>query len=198
MKETPILYSGQMVKALLEHRKTMTRRIVKPQPKVEPGQVVYEVCKGSQWWVGTYDGHFSGHSSTRFKCPYGQPGDMLWVRESFYQTDKAYWPDLSSTVIGDKVIYYCVGFDRSTGSLSKRPSIFMPRAACRIFLLIDAIKVERLHDITDEDALAEGVICQDDETPVEAFKRLWIEINGLEDWYSNPWVWCISFSTLSS
>jgi hypothetical protein len=170
----PILFSGPMVRTILEGRKTQTRRVIKPQLKDCP-------------WVA--DG-----------CPYGQPGDLLWVREAWnyfggneylYQQDKesvSYRADPPVTQIhGDKW----------------RPSIHMPRWASRLTLRITDVRVQRVQEISEGDAVAEGVkACiagQDEHGPVKTYRtgfvRVWQEINAKRgySWESNPWVWSITF-----
>lgn len=179
MKERPILFSAPMVRAILEGRKTQTRRVIKPQPEshLDPDSV-----KGA-WESGFID----------VKCPYGQPGDRLWVRETF-----AWLPDGLNADQNHGRYHY-----RADGDLAVKwqPSIHMPRIASRITLRIKDVRVERLQDISDADALAEGV----DQTntsirgyAAERFKRLWSSINGADSWHSNPWVWVIEFKKVEA
>ena len=166
MKERPILFSTEMVRAILDDRKTMTRRVVKPQPPED-------------WGV---------------KCPYGKIGDVLWVRETFckYKGDYLYKADFDPLTRKE--------FERDN---KWKPSIFMPRSASRISLRITNIRVERLNDITEEDAKLEGVIYP--ANPVienygngyrTNFRLLWESINGKASWGQNPWVWVIEFERL--
>jgi len=207
MKERPILFSGQMVNAILDGRKTQTRRVVKPQPEQFDGRAGGEWCG----WPVDKDGSL-------YKCPYGQPGDRLWVKETWRpRVDHDQWD--------------CVEF-RSDGALLKprfrdendghrfsemcdsadmrwKPSIHMPRWASRTTLEITDVRVERLQDIDDKDATAEGidetqdtfsvkpgqcVLKSDGATAKHAFRYLWDSINAkAHPWSSNPWVWAISF-----
>ena len=184
MKERPILFSGEMVRAILEGRKTQTRRIVKD---------------------GTPDDWNA--------CPYGVIGDRLWVRETW-----RLWDVLENYVGGQNTatVQYKAGplgsdrvltvSDEQRGNLSNlendrwRPSIFMPRWASRITLEITGVRVERLQEITEKDALAEGVgyaITRDCKVP--QFARLWDQINGKHaPWESNPWVWVVEFKRVSN
>jgi hypothetical protein len=165
-KERPILFSTPMVRALLAGTKTQTRRIVKPQPVT------------------------SGDRDT-FLCPYGQPGDLLWVRETHYVASAGYRDGR------DRVIWY-----RATepeAPCSWTPSIHMPRWASRITLRITGVRVERLNDISNEDAAAEGWPGPDEQNsiasayPIAWYSRLWEQINGRSSWERNPWVWVVSF-----
>ena len=191
MKERPILFSGQMVKAILEGKKTQTRRIVKPQPVYLPQFTMwgwkeaagggYEVC-----WKGDMPEAISEY------CPYGRPGDHLWVRETHLVTGggavlyKADHPDLISG--------YC------------RPSIHMLRQHSRITLEIVATSVQRLQYISDTDIVAEGIdymIEKDGSLSTtfnrQAFANLWDKINGRREgcaWKNNPWVWVVDFSRI--
>lgn len=175
MRERPILFSGPMVRALLDGRKTQTRRVVKPQP-VDP-------FDGAQLRTAVSAYALAG------PCPYGEPGDRLWVRETWAKAGEQ----------GDRVEYRADTADPKAGKW--RPSIFMPSWASRITLEVESVRVERLQDISEADARAEGV------TPapftkagraahlvhVEAFESLWGSINGPDSWAANPWVWVVAF-----
>lgn len=193
IKERPILFSGPMVRAILEGRKTVTRRAMKVQP----------VLNGKLWQVygaGWSDGVTSvpavtGHSLAT-NCPYGQIGDRLWVREAFNRTNPG----------GTEGVYYyradgefpkCIGGGKFTGVESWKPSIHMPRAACRILLEITDVRVERLQEITPSQCIAEGAWRIKDKAlgrgheAVAAFKDLWQSTGG--DWDADPWVWVVEF-----
>lgn len=214
MKERPILFSAPMVKALLEGRKTQTRRIVKPQPRIftpeydrqwhvnaiPPGGGLPELWS---WWEGPAHGQTCYHTA---KCPYGVPGDELWVRETWMEVS-----DPDTLKPSGRVIYRAThegrepircdgdGFqvwnkDNSAASAWK-PSIHMPRWASRISLVVKSVRVERLQDISEEDALAEGVPTQTSSYRRQ-FAYLWDSINGdtgPNSWIGNPWVWVIEF-----
>ena len=203
IKERPILFSGEMVRAILEGRKTQTRRIIK-------------LPRDCSWYHAAdpvNDGNFLKHGLEGYwhveelPCPYGKPGDRLWVREAHaFVPEPAY---RCSTGIIQKVnpvdsyqaCVYRENFDRAR-SFSWRPSIHMPRWACRILLEITGVRVERLQDISEEDALAEGVDNSlhlgGGRFATENFAHLWWMINGDGSWESNPWVWCISFRRIES
>jgi len=198
MNEKPILFSGPMVRAILEGRKTQTRRIVKPQPF---DGVVY--CNAAPGWAQPYvdDGGMYGPP---IECPYGEPGARLWVRETWRDQPGAieYRADTCNDGPADG--------SADAESPKWRPSIFMPRAASRITLEITAIRVERLQDITEEDAEAEGierefrtVVMRPDGGPDYhiplsyrgGIANKWDEINGKRaSWDSNPWVWVVEFN----
>lgn len=163
MRERPILFSGPMVKAILEGRKTQTRRIVKFKDRINHGET--DICDNwPLWWDDYGDCH-------RQECPQGSVGDRLWVRETHFLTYRNHWPDLNpkihnSNIMGgesvcNKYCFHKVGFDRSTSGIRWRPSIYMPRWASRITLEVTGVRVERLQDITDEDAQAEGIFFKD-------------------------------------
>lgn len=216
MKERPVIFNGEMVRAILDGRKTQTRRalIWKRQPYME----MAERDDGSIWpWAE--DGERGG--DIWFPCPFGEVGDRLWVRETFMDltgtgieatTGKfegfAYRADTPAGSYGDEV--------RKEYGLKWTPSLHMPRKACRILLEITAVRVERLNDISVEDAKAEGVrafgnnfgngpaYCDyllpnlDDAAEwyncaSDSFKSLWKSIYGAENWRANPWVWVIEF-----
>lgn len=184
MKERPILFSAPMVRAILEGRKTQTRRIVK---NVYRNNCV-TIKKPTKKRCGI-EKHVLDASDL---CPYGQRGDRLWVRETFAYTG-----------IDGKVIFYRA---TDSGSLNWRPSIHMPRRASRITLKITDVRVERLQDISGQDCAAEGVQFRgiDDGPSIErgvgmwketkaCYRQLWESINGVGSWDMNPWVWVISF-----
>ena len=188
MKEHPILFSGPMVKAILEGRKTQTRRVIKPQPVFDSADLngkPYFRWRGlerSQWALSTY-------------CPYGQVGDRLWVRETFYT-------DNYRRSNGLPVLYKADGETRSW-----LPSIHMPRWASRITLEITGVKVERIQEIQDTptDALKEGIKLKQpyvhaDLKVVADFKELWDSINAKRGygWDVNPWDWALTFKVANA
>jgi hypothetical protein len=204
IKERPIIFSAPMVQAILENRKTITRRIIKKQPDTRHGRFDFEngCLKESSMVSGCWDVWRKQY------CPYGQVGDHLWVRENFI-LDVAF-DDLSPAMVHEtKEILYTadnVPFDYWHGK--NRPSIFMPRWASRILLEITGVKVERLNDISEEDAKAEGaqpsVYSWPDGTSSASamdcnglhrngFRNLWESINGNGSWWLNPYVWAIEF-----
>ena len=209
MKERPILFSGPMVRALLDGSKTQTRRIVKPP------------------YTGCLD---AGLGANTDLCPYGQPGDRLWVREAFRFSASL---DLYSPAeVGELALNACcrpamtptqfeadgvqVGLWRGFETMlavsvpgKYRPPMFMPRWASRMTLEITEVRVERLQDISEADALAEGIVRQPDggygladtthyhfTDPRQSYFSLWEAINGAGSWDANPWVWVVSFRRL--
>lgn len=211
MKERPILFNALMVKAILEGRKTQTRRLLKVQPpvadkkiiplyQVEPVPKVTEVA-----FHEVLENNIPHCSSiSRCKCPFGKIGDRLWVRETFM--------DLSGTGVehrdlNGKLQRYAYGENCPRGSYSDelrkdfglkwKPSIHMPRSACRLVLEITNIRVEQLQDISESDCLKEGVgspILRDCKKP--KFMQLWESINGTGSWNKNPWVWVVEFKVI--
>lgn len=205
-RERPILFNDQMVRAILEGRKTVTRRVVKPQPDF----------LGSMVDPNTPFKTLDAGLHARITCPYGEPGDRLWVREAWAadaQVDAIAPSDLSQ---GEPIWYPADLSVRQTGCsmISKgrgRPSIHMPRWASRVLLEITAVRVERLQDISEEQALAEGVhgepcdharqACSDigcwGDTAKGAFGFLWEQLNGAGAWQANPWVWVVEFKRVT-
>lgn len=198
-RERPILFSAPMIRAILAGTKSQTRRVVKPQPQPNGGAGLHPVAPyqnpHGQWaWVLAATGMGSG--GDLFSCPYGKPGDRLWVRES-----------TEEDCIGSESFarYAADGFtSRLAWWYSRKacPSIHMPRWASRIDLEIESVRVERLQDISEADALAEGVNVHPDHhgkprdsiySPVQAYRDLWESINGAGSWAANPWVFVISF-----
>ena len=211
-KERPILFSGEMVRAILDGRKTQTRRIVnKKILKINPGTGL-QVCNHT--WPGKRVGNSCSECYQELlkKCPYGQIGDVLWLREAWKTMsdfDDLKPSDLVPELHKSAIDYVASGNNRWNGKT--RPSIYMPRWASRISLKIRDIRVEQLQDISEEDAIAEGLRCKfDKETTVypkpgklgmhpllsakDSFKSLWQSING--NWDDNPWVWVVEFERL--
>lgn len=205
MKEKPILFSGEMVRAILEGRKTQTRRIVKFTKWMHSGEIFHAIeamnLSSNKCIIkrGVCDG-----ITDKWNYPYGAAGDRLWVRETWC-AEPEYDMVKPSDIPLDSPIWYRAQAD---DDLSKwRPSIFMPRWASRITLEITNIRVERLQDISKSDAISEGVKPCDDEShheipfgcvcEVDRFKSLWDSINAdRAPWESNPWVFVIEFKKL--
>lgn len=184
-KERPILFSGPMVRAILDGRKTQTRRVVKPQPCQQMVPVDFTLDQSSRRW---------SDRQSLWNCPYGRPGDRLWVREA-WAADRCYdhlkpceIPEGSTIHRGEEIV---------SGWHKKRPSIHMPRWASRIDLEVTGVRVERLQDISERDAKSEGVWPLPPNPPIRghqrAFKALWGHINGSDSWAKNPWVWVVEF-----
>lgn len=175
MKERPILFSAPMVRAILDGSKTQTRRVLKGT---------------SLKWTENFSPEFIADKDN-FLCPYGFEGDQIWVCEAFAPGGEYYTGKV------DGVIYRADFKDGGAVHNLKiwKPSIHMPRAASRIDLLIKSVRIERLQDISPEDAMAEGVedcICTDG--PLCNFIDLWQKING--NWDENPWVWVVEFERI--
>lgn len=230
MKERPILFSDQMVRAILEGRKTQTRRIVKQVPHWQHcGKDImewglsdcYTEEDGTHWLDIQTDVDDNSHNE--IKCPFGQPGDRLWVRESFrFSSAHDHLPP-SVVPVGDKVEYFADTTAHHYLDGKCRSSIHMPRWASRITLEITGIRVERLQEMRRDDAFSEGVehvnpynvtnglppgmpACfknyQKDNgwfaaDPVASFRSLWESINGPGSWDANPLVWVIEFRRIN-
>ncbi len=200
MSERPILFSAPMVLAILAGRKTMTRRVVKP-PK----------------WS------YSEYAGVEYPCPHGKVGDRLYVRESFKHFCNRY-------LAADDTVSACVAYKAddktrhilwtdalpppvqkwwNTGGHPWTSGMFMPRWASRITLEITGVRVERIQDISEADAIAEGCEgytmpmhpdsgCSDGQMPHDEFRELWASLNGKRGygWDANPWVWVIAFRRL--
>ncbi|HBT4772714.1 TPA: hypothetical protein MB352_003958 [Klebsiella variicola subsp. variicola] len=215
MTERGMIFNGEMVRAILDGRKTQTRRIMKPQPEPCP--------RGGHWWPSNVfktmlhveeemqNGKGGWGGLVGDACPFGDVGDRIWVRETWAEAG-ASAPDLK---------LYRANYPEHVPSIYENvppaeeirwtPSIHMPRTASRIQLEITDVRVERLNAISEEDAEAEGIDmealydsqdCYDciadhnmtgRPTVTGAFKYLWESIYGEEGWKSNPWVWVIEF-----
>lgn len=175
MSEKPILFSGPMFRAIIAGRKTQTRRICKDQQSTNPFKFSESIA--------------ASH------CPYGQPGDRLWVRETWQLNGNQ----------REDVVY------RATANLHSeipwKPSIFMPRWASRLTLEITRVRVERVQDISEKDAKAEGTTLNPDYVKQKLYgdqdggwtfeyRKLWDSINAKRGfgWFKNPWVWVIEFT----
>jgi hypothetical protein len=208
----PILFSGAMVRAILEGRKWQSRRIVSPGPPDNLGMSVF-----SDGW--RYEGvDYRGDAVER--CPYGVPGDRLWLRETWrgwcpdsewcvrYASDASVRENLASW---DEGPHYHSPEDAglATEPHKWRPSIFMPRWASRITLELTDVRVQRLQEISEEDAKAEGIQTDDMNHVVRPdginwggargeFAALWESINVKRaPWDSNPYVWALTFKVLA-
>jgi hypothetical protein len=207
MKERPILFSAPMVRALLAGTKSQTRRIF--------------TAKNGGVWPNHND--LPGMKQVVRSCPYGQPGDRLWVRETFVQgwdydpvTDRIKQFDADGKQLPIQTWYRADGADIGwcdadgwQANTPWKPSIHMPRATSRITLEITRVRVERLQDIDFADAAAEGLHYTSERldrwsadginwrgTPQQAYRDLWEQINGPDSWAANPWVWVVSFKRL--
>ncbi|UCQ53317.1 hypothetical protein DCF75_11205 [Edwardsiella tarda] len=216
LKERPIIFNDEMVRAILDGRKTMTRRPVKVQPESPSFGLSFiaeskrKSDEGKYFW-SISDACGLKMRSNPFPCPFGAIGDRLWVRENFAAFD-ADWifpgrPHDLKDGPWPKILYRASTKKIPEGTL--RPSIHMPRWASRITLEITDVRVERLQGITKDDARAEGVPPAgellpkypdtyltprgDFATARVAFQRLWESIYGDDSWDANPWVWVIAF-----
>ena len=200
MKERPILFSAPMVRAILSGAKTQTRR-------------VWKMPRGCSWYAemgGERDGWFVDEGApwwlhvSECRCPYGQPGDRLWVREAFMHEAADYcWEASVSIPCRPAVtVYRAVHDEHESRCAGWKPSIHMPRALSRITLEITDVRVERLQDISVRDSIAEGIPAGGPENPdgieLRDFRALWESINGPGSWDANPWLWVVSFRKLEA
>jgi hypothetical protein len=202
MKERPILFSSPMVRAIMEDRKTQTRRLMKLQPSTQPEVLYGEGAKlrAGESFAGGALAVWPGESEFDYcdcHCPYGEATDRLWVRETWQSASL-----MSKGIINEGPCFRATGHAencRFHGHLW-RPSIFMPRALSRITLEITGVRVERLNDISHLDALAEGAeydVSESNGSPLCRFQALWESINGKDSWKENPYVWVIEFNRIS-
>jgi hypothetical protein len=223
MKERPIIFSAPMVLALLAGQKTQTRRLVKPQPpEILPAYApkVYWPARdrhmtsdpdGAAYLQferpGDYDGARVMRGGFGFRCPYGQPGNRLWVREAWAWRGDGAIPAFDRVRKGE--VWFRADPERTSPGIRWRPSIHMPRWASRITLEVTGVRVERLQDISEADALAEGVTPKWEpgcsgrlmealggfsfRPAASAYAELWEQINGPGSWDANPWVWVVEF-----
>ncbi|EPU0242804.1 hypothetical protein [Pseudomonas aeruginosa] len=204
-KERPILFSGPMVRAIFEGRKTVTRRVMKPQPMPSKSGGHHWPCKVHQSMLHVerelQNGEGCWCGLAEAACPYGQPGDRLWVRETWGLQVRSYGGGA-----GEFIVYratnpdaiYCRSSEGREYPVKWKPSIHMRRHSSRILLETTAVRVERLHDLSDPGALAEGVSHSEmhsGDSLVDVFARLWESTGG--DWDANPWVWVIEFKRVA-
>lgn len=194
MKQTPILFSTPMVKAILDGTKTQTRRTKGLEDLIPDEDSGYTYMKGHSIQLDIH--HWKDFAPSY--CPYGNVGDILWVRESISKDTFNSYP------------IYKESYQGGIPSIKWTPSIHMKKMYARIWLEIVSVRVERVQDISEADAKAEGVLLlQIDssgevwkdylgnvighKTAKESFRSLWQSINGAESWEANPWVWAIEF-----
>ena len=192
----PIIFSTEMVKAILEGRKTITRRVVKPQYTVNK-----EIWTSIKTKGYIYQGDITNCEELIRVCPYGNVGDRLWVRETFNYSGSAQ-ADMRLLYKADEKISLPNNSFYYSGRKWK-PSIFMPRWASRITLEITAIRVERLQEISNGDCLQEGIECADMpmiNNAIGKFMILWGSLNKKRgySWESNPFVWVIEFKKINN
>lgn len=203
MKTTGMLFNAPMVRALLAGTKMQTRRVMKPQP-VRIGTTTILEYRG-----GLYQPEQLPANSNLFNhCPYGRPGDQIWVRETLgHDADKGHYYAATGMNVGP-LLDYELESTPSVGIPARTiPSIHMRRWASRILLEIVSVRVERLNDCSDDDARAEGVkaepcdharlSCEEigccGPTARGMYAALWDQINSAASWAANPWVWVIEF-----
>lgn len=192
MKHIPILFSTAMVKAILDGRKTQTRRVVKPQ-----GAILTDAMARN---LGTRPP--IEQNMPVIKCPYGQPGDVLWVRETWNKCDGNYYYKASQDTLPNYINQGIACGDFEFNDCEWRPSIHMPREAARLFLRIKDVRVERLHEISPESCIAEGLYTTLREHDAvmqlqDQWHDLWESINGQESWEANPFVWVVEFERIT-
>jgi len=211
MKERGIIFNGEMVRAVLDGVKTQTRRPLKVQPPSDEYELLNIMSstersrEGKSHWAILNDSKTNVLKSDEryFACPFGQIGDRIWVRETFASIFKDEGP----------VCYRAT--DSSMHSGAWTPSIHMPRWASRITLEITNIRVERVQDISEQDAIADGFkalpgckwhtfeeadagMPMHDHTACDAFEAFWCNQYGEESWSSNDWVWVIEFKRIDN
>ena len=220
IKERPILFSALMVRAILDGRKTQTRRELQNQPTVirDPFPTTEDVKNVFLFKESTGIYKCLGMKNLIDTCKFGKSGDRLWVRESW--STHAVFNDKKPSDLRTVNSYHYLA-DGAVQTGKKRPSIHMPRWASRIDLEITSVRVERLQEISEQDALAEGMtssfirsgdtrvggssklygIDQDNTfalTAKSAYEVLWEQINGQGSWDKNPWVWVIEFKRVDA
>lgn len=228
MKKRPILFSAPMVLAILDGKKTQTRRVLKNAPPDTEFFSTYHHPNDERRGQHFYAVAAGALTSFAVPCPYGQPGDRLWVRETWQHANSPHGPYEPSCTCFYRADYWDDphGMDGEKSPEGKYrtwiPSIHMFRSASRITLEVVTVRVERLHDISDADALDEGIkrysfrpddgwpLCDgythlpDDgkctlqPTAAEAYRELWASINGTGSWDANPWVWVVEFKRVDS
>lgn len=232
VKESPLFFNAPMVRAVLDGRKSQTRRIMDPQPEIHPDS------EGKHWWpakafqsmLTIEDCALPGYEDLAGNaCPLGGRGDRLWVREATEIDKQTSDAVVLSRYCADRAPVLMSGCDdaKFNGTIAHwdysrrtRPSIHMSRWACRLVLEIASVRVERLQNISEADAVAEGVGIVTDhmkassaygmyycpmpdgkihysDSAVELLKRLWLMIYGVESWDANPWVWVLEFKRIT-
>ncbi|MBY5961938.1 hypothetical protein [Marinobacter nauticus] len=208
--EKPILFKDDMIRAILEGRKTQTRRIVpewqRPSLTHDGDRYISIAQRHPRWGFGVF-GKTEDECMANYNdeyaslCPFGKPGDRLWVRETF--ADEA---GGTRKFPGEHIYYRADGDGVDLQGGCWTPSIHMPRWASRITLEVTGVRVERLQDISERDSREEGArfeLAEIDSVRLGAeashrggFQNLWQRINGPDSWYANPWVWVIKFKRI--
>lgn len=213
MVDRPILFSGPMVLALLDGQKTQTRRVMKPQPLFNAEGEGFPLSDGHTTTVD-WKGMATSHDGLLRRSPYGSPGDRLWVRETVAcgacaptkpsHWSPAFWRREQGSPANPNGLWYAADSLAPERTITERgkwtPAIHMPRWASRILLEIVEVRVERLNDCSEADALAEGAqhpslvpIVGAGWSSRDMYARLWEHINGKGSWSANPWVWVVEF-----
>lgn len=219
MTERPIIFSAPMVQAILAGRKSQTRRVLGPGTTLFDGGGWTKAHKAQMWdWAGAWvdpgpspagnpgpylklpwlagDRHDVFEGTVHRIYPVWQPGDRLWVKETWTTCEECggmeWYADANVGGHGSKTRHrYCRSCDHGTARW--RSPRFMPRWASRLTLLVTAVRVQRLKEISEEDAIAEGMLPQWGPTAAFAFRRTWESLHGPGSWEANPWVAAISF-----
>ena len=204
MAEKPILFNGAMVRAILDGRKTQTRRVIKPQPTIVPNKYDADLII-VRWEKNKNTVTQTIPQGLIYYNPYAnEPGDVLWVRETWQaQSDCGEW---WHEVVRDERDQFNWAWTNPVVPAYEKipprwlPSIHMPRAACRIMLEVMDVRVERVQDIDEAGAIADGVAPHSSYTAIGLFSSLWDKINAGRgySWKSNPWVWVVEFGLSSS
>ncbi len=224
VKERPIIFSGPMVRAILAGKKTQTRRVMKRQPESSPamfdpsgGRLDSSLADLPCWaiWPAPQADKDGSHADHGCKFPYGRVGDRLWVKETWSPDHAAFYPNFPTVfrangemeIEGGKVFSPEV---KAWHPFRWRSPIHLPRRLSRLTLEIAGVKAERLNDISEEDAKAEGVVPSVEPPAIRAlrqaagakwvyaghlteYRHLWETIHGADSWDANPWVWAIAF-----
>ncbi|WP_337881842.1 hypothetical protein [Chromobacterium haemolyticum] len=218
MKERPILFSAEMVRALLTGTKTQTRRVVKQWqiPKQQEDGTWFAIAQRDPRYGFGVSGHTEqecANQLAQYGSPYGNPAAKLWVREAWMPDAPrdGTWPDVQFYGCKDSSLdliperyqkpKHCLFRATWNGYelVGWKPSIHMPRWACRILLQITDVRVERLQDISEADAVAEGgPVDHPNGTARGWFEQLWVELYGAGSWDANPWVWVIEFKKVEA
>ncbi|MCM1128997.1 MAG: hypothetical protein NC211_03830 [Alistipes senegalensis] len=192
MAEKPILFNGPMVRAILEGRKTQTRRVMNPQPALPLGRYRYDGEGDGTHWLELFKNDCPTERYFVCEKPPYQPGDRLWVRETFRT--------VQDEETGAERFIYRADPDKEKNPYARwKPSIHMPRSASRITLEVTDVRAERLQDISPNDCIAEGAWRIEDKAfgrgheAVAEYRALWEKLYGPGSWEANPWVWVICF-----
>lgn len=230
--ERPIIFDTEMVRAILDNRKTQTRRIIKPKP--EPREMIGAPKSFLAFGYDSTPNSRKCHpafgfvtENEYFKCPYGKPGDLLYVRETFFNIAiftsclQVRFEDVYDYGSGERIIYKADNHPIIDFNYKWKPSIHMPKKYARIWLKIKDIRVERVQNISKEDAKYEGIervggvfSCSPYKnyafgksrkrklhcsSPIRSFQTLWDSINKKRGygWAVNPWVWIVEFERVN-